>query len=455
MSKRKRPVAPPTWLTTLLQLPKPTPSPCPAPPAYLGQLRDYQQQALGFANHRTRTMLALDCGLGKTHIGIAYMAMYLPALVVCPASLKTSWEEHILSFAPTIADSITIVSYAKMGPVPPGIRCIVADEAHYLKHEGSQRSKTFVGLLERCDRTLLLTGTPAQRNMDLYHLLKILDPEHFRHFFHYGHTKKPGAFYFAERYSEPQPVWIGGARHGFKFTRNTNVEELGTLCGQYMLRMKKEDVVALPTLHTLAVTIGQADDPLYFKRQLHEIEDIRETQGNRRADVAMMALCRETSQMKMAYLPPYIRDWRRAHPGEKLILFYHHKDIGNQVEALLGEDCRRIRIDGATSMKKRVALLQTFRNDPTCNVGVLSMCATSTGLNLQFCTKIMFIELTFLSVHHTQAEARIHRIGQDREVSVDYMVLEGSTDTMLWRSLVMKRRNECRLFDDDDGIHPL
>ena len=225
--------------------------------------------------------------------------------------------------------------------------------------------------------------------------------------------------------------------------------------------MKKEDVVVLPALHTTAVTIGRADDPLYFKRQLEEIECLRETKGNRRADVAMMALCRETSQMKVPYMKQYIQDWVAVHPGEKLILFYHHKDIGNQVEELL-DDSRRIRIDGATSMQKRVALLHTFRSDPDCNVGVLSMCATSTGLNLQFCTKIIFVELTFLSVHHTQAEARIHRIGQDREVSVDYMILEGTTDTMLWKSLVMKRRNEARLFDRvvtddsvDDSIDPL
>jgi SNF2 family DNA or RNA helicase len=118
-------------------------------------------------------------------------------------------------------------------------------------------------------------------------------------------------------------------------------------------------------------------------------------------------------------------------------------------------------------MKKRVDFIRTFREDPECRVGVFSMCATSTGLNLQFCTKIMFAELTFLSTHHSQAEARIHRIGQTHPVSVDYLLLGGTTDTLLWQSLLSKRRTEAILFDqghekeeeedsdDEVEIHPL
>ncbi len=112
-----------------------------APVAYLGILRPHQRTALEFALDRERAMLALDCGLGKTHIGIAYMLSFLPALVVCPASLKASWKEHILMYAPSAVTQITIVSYNKLDTPGVEIQCIVADEAHYLKHESSQRSR--------------------------------------------------------------------------------------------------------------------------------------------------------------------------------------------------------------------------------------------------------------------------------------------------------------------------
>jgi SWI/SNF-related matrix-associated actin-dependent regulator 1 of chromatin subfamily A len=376
------------------------------------------------------------------------MLLHLPALVVCPASLKANWEEHLLSYAPSMADQITVVSYNKM-KVLPGIGCIVADEAHYLKHENSQRSRTFTRLLSHCPRTLLLTGTPAQRNMDLFHILKILDPEHFQHFFHYGHSKVADRLYFADRYSTPSAVWIGGSRHGYKFTTNRNSEELALVCAHFILRMKKDDVLTLPRLYTEAVDVGTVEHPDYFKRRWLEIEDVRERKGSRIADGEMMALCRETSQLKIPFVEPYLSTWIRTHPYEKVIVFYHHKNIGDQIVQTVGPVVGHIRIDGKTTMKKRVKLIHRFRTDPECRVGILSMCATSTGLNLQFCTKIIFVELTFLSVHHTQAEARIHRIGQDREVSVDYLFLNGTTDNLLWRSLVEKRKTERILFDSN------
>jgi len=443
-SRLAKEVPNPEWLVQLLQSKAPAPESRQAPETYLGSLRLYQQTALGFANHRPRTLLALDCGLGKTHIGIAYLLQHLPAMVICPASLKASWHEHLATYAPSAAGQVHVMSYNKMCRIP-GVECIVVDEAHYLKQETSQRSKLFRTLLEHCSRTLLLTGTPAQRNADLYHLLKILDPVHFSHFFHYGFKRQQGHFYFAERYCVPQPVWIGGTRHGFKFTQNSHTEELAQVCGRYMLRMKKEDVVTLPTLVTTAVMVGQAANPQYFTTQWQAIEKVRDTQGNRKADSALLALCRETSQMKQPFVDIYVRDWIQENPTEKVIVFYHHREIGDHLQSILPVEY--VRIDGKTSQKKRTRLLQTFQHTPECQVGLFSLCATSTGLNLQFATKIIFVELTFLSVHHTQAEARIHRIGQIHKVSVDYLLMEGTTDTLLWKSLLAKRQTERLLFD--------
>lgn len=438
----------PEWLEDILARPRTEPPSVQAPPAYVGKLRPYQERALGFAEHRMRTLLALDCGLGKTHIGLAYGLLHLPAVVVCPASLKGSWEEHILSYCPTAAADITVVSYNKMR-ADPGTQCIVADESHYLKHESSQRSKKFMRMLKQCPRALLLTGTPAQRNMDLYNLLRILDPVHFRYFYYYKYARVKGRFYFAERYTEPTPVWIGGKQHGFKFTKNRNTEELARVCERYMLRMKKSDVVDLPRLDVRRVVVGTVPDPWYFRQKWDEIENLRERLGSRRADVELLALCRETAQRKLALVGAYINEWLRDNGTAKVLVFYHHKDIGDQLESMVQGD-GFIRIDGRTSMPRRVGLLKRFRDEPACRVGIMSMCATSTGLNLQFCTKIVFVELTFLSVHHTQAEARIHRIGQEHPVSVDYTILDGTTDNLVWHSLCAKRATEELLFDDDE-----
>jgi SWI/SNF-related matrix-associated actin-dependent regulator 1 of chromatin subfamily A len=436
-------------LDILLKTPKLTYTEMEPPPLYKGTLQPHQKKALGFAVSRARTMLALDCGLGKTHIGMAYMLLHLPALVVCPASLRSSWIEHIEMFAPGASDRIEVISYSSLRKVKnKNINSVVADEAHYLKHESSQRSKQFCLIQKQCKRTLLLTGTPAQRNMDIFHLLKILDGKQFPHFYHYKHKKKPGAFYFADRYCIPEAVWIGGTQHGFKFTKNNHTSELALICEHYILRMKKDDVLDLPTLTLSSVIVGKTASPAYYKTKWTEIEDIREKRGNRIADCELLALCRESTFQKLPFVYKPVDEWSVSNPGKKCILFYHHKDIGDKLaEMVEGLGISYIRIDGKTTMKKRCTLLDVFKNNSECRIGILSLCATSTGLNLQFCTKIFFVEMTFLSVHHTQAESRIHRIGQTQDVSVTYLLLDGTTDMMLWNSLKAKRRTEAMLFD--------
>ena len=399
-------------------------------------------------------MLALDCGLGKTHIGMAYMLMHLPALIICPASLKTNWLEHLYMFAPESMSDIEITSYSSLKKVDVNVskmNCIVVDEAHYLKHESSNRSKLFNQLQKKCDNILLLTGTPAQRNMDLFNLLKILDGKRFKYFWHYNHTKKPDELYFAERYCIPEPIWIGGTRHGHKFTKNSNCKELSLVCECYILRMKKEDIlVDLPPLETMSEIVGSTESPDYFKTKLSEIENVRETRGNRMADRDLLSLCRESTIQKLPLVQAPIQRWLQENADGKCILFYHHSEIGDRlVDMVRDMGVMYIRIDGKTSMKKRCTQLTTFHKDIDHRVGILSLCATSTGLNLQFCTKIFFVEMTFLSVHHTQAESRIHRIGQTQNVSVTYLLLQGTTDIMLWNSLQSKRQTERILFDDE------
>jgi hypothetical protein len=89
-------------------------------------------------------------------------------------------------------------------------------------------------------------------------------------------------------------------------------------------------------------------------------------------------------------------------------MFYHHRVVGDMLQQGLDETTTPfVRIDGQTSAKDRAARMGTFEQESTCRVGLFSLCATSTGLNLQFCQRIMYAELTFLSVHHTQSEAGV------------------------------------------------
>ena len=543
--------------------------------AFAGALKPYQQRAMRFITERRRSMAALDMGLGKTVIGVAYATRFLPALLVVPAGVRTSWIEHCATFAPSVplfsndyvaidvetlrpgtkrrrrradamtaarpvdvlpTNSIVLCTYAKLGTfsgrsTDPVFGCIVADEAHYLKHATSKRSKTFRLLQRTIERTLLLTGTPAQKHMDLFHLLHLLDPVAFPRFYHYrpertldqqtrggtqegtpGNKRKRAAdtaprkhalskaraslsqqqmvlgptiargaraespaelpaespaellspdtapdatkFYFASRYCVPETVWKFGRDVGFKFNKNQRDQELSWICKLYIIRMLKDDVVVLPSASRSRVDVHRATpaEQQRYQASMGEVEHLRETKGSLYADAALLALCRDTALDKLPHVFSYLLSrgiLENAHP--KCILFFYHRAVGHAItEWLTSHGQSFVYIDGGVSHKERNRRIDEWKHGTECRLGVLSLCAASTGLNLQFCTRIYCVELTFLSTHHTQSEARIHRIGQSQSVDILYLCLAGSTDDMLWSSLSNRIRTESLIFDSRD-----
>jgi SNF2 family DNA or RNA helicase len=318
--------------------------PVEIPHTFKGDLHPYQLEACQFANRKLRTMLALDMGLGKTVIGVVYALLHLPALVVCPANMIDSWITHIDAFAPDISctskyldgsHDITVVSYHRLHHIKKNttlsMNCIVADEAHFLKHESSARSSIFASFQQSIQRTLLLTGTPAQRHMDMYHLLKLMDPLRFSSFFSDQRRVKKKEFHFADRYCVPKPVWLAGKRHGFKFGENRNVEELRLVCKKYLLRMTKEEVLTLPTMYRNTVVVGTltGEAAKNVQSQLDEIENIRDTKGSLYADCELLSMCRQTALDKVSLVCPIIYDIHCSKTDYgRCIIFFHHKDVG-------------------------------------------------------------------------------------------------------------------------------
>lgn len=43
---------------------------------------------------------------------------------------------------------------------------MVIDEAHYIKNPDAQRTRNSRRLLDKCDRAILLTGTPLENRLD-------------------------------------------------------------------------------------------------------------------------------------------------------------------------------------------------------------------------------------------------------------------------------------------------
>jgi superfamily II DNA/RNA helicase len=88
--------------------------------------------------------------------------------------------------------------------------------------------------------------------------------------------------------------------------------------------------------------------------------------------------------------------------------------------------------------EKRPALIEQFRDDPTCRV-FLSTDAGSTGLNLQHASTVVNMDLPWNPVVLKQRIARIHRMGQTRPVQIINFVAKGTIEEGMLSVLAFKR----------------
>jgi hypothetical protein len=105
---------------------------------------------------------------------------------------------------------------------------------------------------------------------------------------------------------------------------------------------------------------------------------------------------------------------------------------------------------GGVPSDKRPALVERFRDDPTCRV-FLSTDAGSTGLNLQHASTVVNMDLPWNPAILEQRIARIHRIGQVRPVQVINFVAKGTIEEGMLSVLAFKRSLSAGILDGGSG----
>jgi superfamily II DNA or RNA helicase len=187
-----------------------------APPEFVGTLRPYQQEGLGWFDFlrqfRFGGCLADDMGLGKTVQVLALLAgrraptkvngdkpiAHAPSLVVAPRSLIFNWREEALRFSPQlrILDhtgpsrfrstdhfndyDVILTTYGTLRSDIVFLRdyrfdYAILDEAQAIKNAQTESAKA-VRLLQS-DHRLALSGTPVQNHLgELWSLFEFLNP---------------------------------------------------------------------------------------------------------------------------------------------------------------------------------------------------------------------------------------------------------------------------------------
>lgn len=390
-------------------------------------LRRYQEFGVKYVLKQKFSLLGDEMGLGKTVQAIAAMASLKAEggkkfLIVCPASVLVNWLREIEQFSDIsvteihgsdkgeelqywideVEAAVTTYETAKGLVLPEGFRIsmLVADEAHYVKNPGAQRTQAVRGLSRRADRVLYMTGTPIENNVDeMCALIDGLQPE--------------------------------TAEKARQFTSFYREEEFRAAIAPVYLRRSREDVLT---------ELPEKTETDQWCRPTDEDRDAYNTaviDGNfmamRRVSWQHDRMDRSSKAQRLLEILQMARDEDR-----KVIVFTFFLDTAKKVCKIVGENVYGP-INGSVPAAKRQQIVDGFAAAPDGAVLVSQIAAGGTGLNIQSASVVVFCEPQIKPSMEDQALSRCYRMGQTRTVLVYRLLCEGTVDEDMQLMLSEKR----------------
>jgi superfamily II DNA or RNA helicase len=447
-------------------------------------LYPYQAEGALFAVRTGRALIGDDMGLGKTIQAIAateILARHFgvsKVLVICPTSLKYQWQSEIARFSRrqgkhavrvinggraqrqkdfALDDFCKITNYEKLKPDLDLIAAwapdlVIVDEAQRVKNWNTIAARA----LKRIDSSyaIVLTGTPLENKLEeLISIVQFVDQHRLG------------------------PTWKLLHEHQVKdeagrVTGYTGLEKIGQTLAPVMIRRRKSEVLRqLPSRTDQNLLVPMTEmQMLYHQENADVVAKIvhRWRKTKFLSDKDQRRLTCALQNMRMSCNSTYLLDQETDHgvkadelaalfedlfaePGAKAVVFSqwtrtHDILIRRLEERGLGY----VSFHGGVPSDKRPALVERFRDDPTCRV-FLSTDAGSTGLNLQHASTLVNMDLPWNPAILEQRIARIHRMGQKRPVRVINFVAKGTIEEGMLSVLAFKRSLSAGILDGGSG----
>jgi SWI/SNF-related matrix-associated actin-dependent regulator of chromatin subfamily A-like protein 1 len=409
------------------------------------ELLPYQREGVeAIYGFRGRVLLADEMGLGKTLqtlYWISRIKKHRPVIIVCPASLKYTWQAEAMLHlgmrtevlegnykgADELPGSIVILNYDILGSWLPLLlqsrpRCVVLDEVQFIKSLRAQRTKHALKLVQNASSVLGLSGTPlTNRPIELWPILKAIRPDLF-----------PSMTKYAWRYCAPR--W---AFYGWRFDGAVHLKELhGILRSECMIRRLKKDVLPqLPPKRRKFVCfqLKPSDQKVYdearddFLRWL-EKASAKKARKARKAEalVKIGYLVRLAARLKLDWTTRWIADFFEANPGEKLVTFTMHTFVIDHLREKFPDRC--VVVDGRVTGRKREESVRQFRSHRKKDLFLGNWIAAGVGLTLTAASNVAGLDLPWTPGELLQGEDRIHRIGQKKLALIHYLIAQGTIE---------------------------
>lgn len=312
---------------------------------------------------------------------------------------------------------------------------VVVDESSSFKNPSSKRFRALRQVLGEISRVVLLTGTPAPAGLpDLWSQIYLLDR---------GERLGRTITEFRERYLQP------GMRNGYvvyswlpqKGAENAVYMQIDDIC----ISMTADDWLDLPDRIDNKINVELPDKARAFYEQLKR--DFVAAVKTKDAPVEITATSAAALSLKL------LQAANGAVYGEDKNVFQLHDakiDALREIVDSAGEPIivyywfkhDKARLKKAFPDARELSTEQDMRdwNDGKIPVLLLHPASAGHGLNLQKGGRIIvWFGLTWSLELYQQANARLHRQGQNKAVIVHHLVAKNTMDERVLQALIKKR----------------
>lgn len=441
---------------------------------YTGKLPLYGFQKKGACFLRTvpHTLLGDHMGLGKSlQVLGALENLPGPHLILCPASLKYSWDTEIDKWTKEKRIVINgakdvrmnqwfyagkmkyvIANYELLLYDLPEIlktpwNAIICDEATRISNPEAKTVKALKSV--PCFKRIALTGTPvANTPVDIFSIIDWLCPRYLGSFFQ-----------FKERYCKMDPF---GDVVGYK-----DLDVLAKKISRFMLRRTKEEVFTdfpKKTVEDIIFELPDTERRIYNGIKELIREEISKLDLDTRTlaliPVKMLRLLQSVNHTKLVggygrgestkleTLKEMLRSIMKS--GEKAIVFTPFAKMLHIMKEELSE-FRPLFIYGDVDPMERMVKVKEFNDDPEPRIIVMTEAGTY-GLNLQSASYIFHYSLPWSVSKLEQREGRAHRIGQNKPVTVYNLIAKDTIDEYILKTLHKKQRTSNEILKDDERM---
>lgn len=419
------------------------------------RLYPYQVDGVSFLAGTGRALLADDMGLGKTLQAIS-ASVWLQEhgnvkkiMILCPASLKQQWAREIRKFTNLETQviqgtppqrgvqyrrecSFFILNYELLlrdlsiinETLSPDL--LILDEAQRIKNWRTKIASAVKLVSSRY--TFVLTGTPLENRLeDLYSLMQVVDPQilgplwRYMSDFHITDTsgKVLGYRNLSSLRQKLKPVML---RRDRKIVSDQLPDRVNSQIDVALDAKQRE-------LHDSAKSTAGYYADIAKNRPLTPTEQNRLIAALQQARMACNSaglVDKETKDSPKIDELETILEEVCLQSGLKVVIFSCWKLMTKMVESRLrAMGIGYVTLHGDIPTAKRGQLMESFQNDDSVQI-FLSTDAGGVGLNLQAGSVLVNLDVPWNPAVLEQRNARIHRLGQKRNVQIITMVGEDS-----------------------------